>query len=109
MILEQLQSDDSYGEVQLPENPTKIQQLDYELGQEFIKALDNSKVNDILKAYGLTGEEVVKFKVVIDLHKAQQTSDASSNPEVQTALKEIPGFDFTLLSCCIKDGLCVRW
>jgi ABC-type multidrug transport system permease subunit len=107
MALEQSQSGNDYG--QLPENPSKIQQLQHELGQEFMKALNNSKVNDILKAYGLTAEEVVKFKAVIDLHKMQQTTDASSNPEVQGALTEIPGFDFTILSCCIINGFCVPW
>lgn len=107
MTLEQLQSNDGYG--QLPENATKMQQLQHELGQEFMKALDNSKVNDILKAYGLTGEEVVKFKAVIDLHRIQQTSAIVNNQEVQTALGEIPGFDFTLLSCCFKNGICVVW
>lgn len=107
MTLEQLQSDDGYG--QLPENPTKIQQLQYELGQEFMKALDNSKVNDILEAYGLTGEEVVKFKTVIDLHRIQQTSTIVNNQEVQTALKDIPGFDLSLFSCCFVNGLCRAW
>jgi enamine deaminase RidA (YjgF/YER057c/UK114 family) len=102
-----LEQPNNYGQV--PENPTKIQQLQHELEQEFMKALDNSKVNDILEAYGLTGEEVVKFKAVIDLRKMQKTSDASINPEIQAALKEIPGFDFTLLSCCLINGFCFPW
>jgi hypothetical protein len=107
MTSEQLQSGNGYG--QLPANATKIQQLQHELGQEFMKALDNSKVNEILQTYGLAGEEVVKFKAVIDLRKIQETSETSSVLEVQTVLEGIPGFDFTLLSCCWLNGKCVPW
>ncbi len=105
MTLEQLQSD-GYG--QLPENATKMQQLQHELGQEFMKVLDNSQIGKILENYGFTADNIIKFQAVLDLHKIQQTNDAFSDQEMRSALENIPGAGLTLLSCCWVTSPIVR-
>ncbi|RUT03586.1 hypothetical protein DSM106972_052250 [Dulcicalothrix desertica PCC 7102] len=90
----------------LPEDATKLQQFQHAVLQEFMKALDNSQMDEILKSYGLTAEKVIRFDAVIDLNKIQRMGVALSDQEMQQSLEQIPGEELKLLSCCWCGRCC---
>lgn len=91
----------------LPEDATKLQQLQHDVLQEFMKALDNSQINEILKGYGLTADKVIRFDAVINLNTMQSMGVAFSDQEMQQSLEKIPGEELKLFSCC-WCGRCCR-
>ncbi|MBW4604161.1 MAG: hypothetical protein KME29_32480 [Calothrix sp. FI2-JRJ7] len=90
----------------LPEDASKLQQLQHDVLQEFMKLLNNSQMDDIVKRYGLTADKVIKFEAVINLNKIQSMGVALSDQEMQQSLKQIPGEELKLFSCCLCNGRC---
>jgi hypothetical protein len=107
MNLEQKPEYDSgYGD--LPENATPLQTMQYEVREEFMKGINNSQMNDILEKYGLTGERVIRFEVVLDLDQMREAKNtAMSDSEIQSALKAIPAEQLKLAGCC-WFGACIQ-
>ncbi|PAX51736.1 hypothetical protein [Brunnivagina elsteri] len=100
MSLEQTVQYDS-GYDKLPENATPLQKMQYEVGKEFMKGINNSQMNDVLMKYGLTAEKVIRFEVVVNLDQMREPNNAAiPESEMQSALKAIPAEELKLASCC---------
>lgn len=73
-----------------------LEQLQTEIKQEFIRILNNSNFSQILKKYGISTEELLKFQCVLDLskievtdaHKATQSQGLLAENQVQNNITE---------------------
>jgi uncharacterized protein YpuA (DUF1002 family) len=81
----------------------KLQQLQEEVKQEMLKALNNSQLNDVLQKYGLTSGGFVKVQCTLDLTQLQ-LSNADESQQAMELLQAIPdaqSIPVKLFSLCV--------
>ena len=85
-------------------NSEKLQQLQNEIHREMKKALNSSKMVEVLDNYGLV-DKLVKIQCVLDLTKIQ-SSNAIKDPEIKDSLRAIPGQQIVIMDCCLCPRGC---
>ncbi|MBW4503792.1 MAG: hypothetical protein KME57_30585 [Scytonema hyalinum WJT4-NPBG1] len=75
-----------------------LQQLQEEIKQELLNAVNNSKLVELFQQYGLTGDGLVTFQCILDITKIQ-LSDAVVNQRLEESLRAI-GENELIISAC---------
>ncbi len=75
-----------------------LQQLQEEIKQELLNAVNNSKLVDLLDQYGLTEDGFVTFQCRLDIPKIL-LSDAVVDQRLEESLRAIPENELMISAC----------
>jgi hypothetical protein len=86
-------------------NSAKLNQLQQEIQEAVYDGLNNSKLFELLRGYGLD-DRLLQIHVFIDLKKVR-LSDDIKDPEIKDALQAIPGEYLIIAGCDLcSQGCC---
>ncbi|MHC5596798.1 MAG: hypothetical protein ACYTXC_12800 [Nostoc sp.] len=81
-----------------------LQQLEDEIKKELTNILNNSNFGELLKKYGISGQNILKVQCLLDLTQIQ-VSDADDNQEAKNFLQPIQEEKTTFRTLSIS-GFC---
>ncbi|WP_298911421.1 hypothetical protein [uncultured Nostoc sp.] len=85
-------------------NPQTLQQLEDDIKNELSNILKNSNFGEVLKKYGISGQEIFKVQCILDLTQ-MKFSDAVGDKQVNELLLAISGQKMKPMGCVWYDHL----
>ena len=84
-------------------NNVTLSQIKDELSMEMEKALNDSKLKDLLEKYGL--QNVVKFQLEVDNTKIKSSQNLKMGTQLKDELEAMSEDEFVMLSGCLGRNL----
>ncbi|MBW4634023.1 MAG: hypothetical protein KME30_19590 [Iphinoe sp. HA4291-MV1] len=76
----------------------ELKQLQEEIKQRMMEAVNNSKLIELFQQYGLTGDGLVKFQCILDIPKIQ-ASDTVVGQQFKESLRAIQEKEIIVPAC----------